>query len=259
MPSRFTKEFRRERDLLWLITKKEITLKYKRTILGIFWSLLNPIILSIVLYIAFQIFLRINIPNYPFFVLSALFPWTWFSVSVVMASGTLIENAQLIKKVRLQKHYFVLATVFTQSLNFLLAIPVIIALALLYNMGPQVTWLLGIPVLGIVQLMMITGISMTVSVLNAYFRDMEYIIMMLINFLFWLTPIIYPLASVPEAYQIYLAFNPLTYLIVSWRDLFMNGVLDWGNIGLSALTSLACFFSGILVFKKYTGRLDEFL
>ena len=92
------REFTRNRDLLWLLTKKEITLKHKRTALGILWSLLNPILLALVLFVAFKIFMRIKMENYTFFLLSALFPWNWFSASITMSTGTLISNVSLIKK-----------------------------------------------------------------------------------------------------------------------------------------------------------------
>jgi lipopolysaccharide transport system permease protein len=92
---------------------------------------------------------------------------------------------------------------------------------------------------------------------NAYFRDMEYIIGMMISLLFWLTPIVYPLDSVPEAYRFYLALNPLTYLITAWRDIFMSNSVDWQSIGISFCSSLAFLLLGIFVFQRLGKRLDE--
>src|SRR5512139_3354556 len=112
--SMMNRELRRKKDLLLLLTKKEITLKYKRTVLGIFWSLLNPILLAIVLFIAFKVFMRIKMENYTFFFLSALFPWNWFSASVTMSTGTLISNVSLIKKIRFPRHCLVVATILAQ-------------------------------------------------------------------------------------------------------------------------------------------------
>jgi lipopolysaccharide transport system permease protein len=246
-----------KRDLLWLITSKEITLKYKRTILGIFWSLLNPIILSFVLFVAFTVFLRIQIENYVFFVLSALFPWTWFSASVTLASGALVGNAQLLKKVRLPKYFFVIATVITQLLNLLFALPVILVLAYYYKTGPHLSWVWGIPILIFVELILTLGVSFMVSILNAYFRDMEYIVAVLINLLFWLTPIVYSMNMVPGIYKYVLFVNPLTYLITTWRELFMEGVVNWGSIGISFLTSFVVFLSGAFIFHILGRRFDE--
>jgi lipopolysaccharide transport system permease protein len=93
--------------------------------------------------------------------------------------------------------------------------------------------------------------------INAYFRDMEYIVGVVINMLFWMTPIIYPLNIVPEKYRIYLIFNPLTYLIAAWRDIFMSNVINWGNIGISFGSSLIFLLFGISIFQRLGKRLDE--
>jgi lipopolysaccharide transport system permease protein len=97
------------------------------------------------------------------------------------------------------------------------------------------------------------------SIINAYFRDMEYIVGVAISMLFWMTPIIYPLEMVPEAYRIYLVFNPLTYLVTAWRDIFMANTINWININISLITSLFFFLLGALIFQKFGKKLDEVL
>lgn len=251
------REFERKKDLLWLLTKKEITLKYKRTFLGILWSLLNPILFAIILFIAFKIFMRIQMENYTFFLLSALIPWNWFSASVTMSTGTLIGNVNLIKRVAFPRHFLVIATILSQFVNLLFALPIIIAFSYLYGEGPGISWLLIVPILIIVQLTVTTGICLAISMVNAYFRDMEYIIGVFITLFFWVTPIVYPLDIVPEPYKVYLTINPLTYLITAWRDIFMTNSIDWGNIGVSFGSSLVFFLLGILVFQRLGKRLDE--
>lgn len=251
------REFARKRDLLWLLTKKEVTLKYKRTFLGIIWSLLNPILLAIVLFIAFKIFLRIQMENYAFFFLSALFPWNWFSASVTMSTGTLINNVNLIKRISFPKHFLVLATILGQLVNLLFAIPILVGFSYYYGDGPSINWVISIPILIIIQFIVTTGICLAISMVNAYFRDMEYIVGIVITLLFWLTPIIFPLNTVPEAYKIYLIVNPLTYLITAWREMFMSNVINWGNIGISFGCSLAFLFLGILIFQRCGKGLDE--
>jgi lipopolysaccharide transport system permease protein len=253
------REFTRKTDLLWLLTKKEITLKYKRTALGILWSLLNPILLSIILFIAFKIFMRIKMENYTFFFLSALFPWNWFSASVTMSAGTLIGNVNLIKRVRFPRYFLIVATVLAQFVNLLFALPIILGLSYFSGRGPGVNWFFTIPFLIAIQFIVTIGICLSISMVNAYFRDMEYIIGVVISLLFWMTPIVYPLDRVPEAYRIYLALNPLTYLITAWRDIFMSNSMDWQNVGISFCSSLAFLLLGIFVFQRLGARLDEVL
>ncbi len=254
---RINREQRRALDLLWLLTKKEVTLKYKRTNLGILWSLLNPMLLALVLVVAFKIFMRFRIENYTFFLLSALFPWNWFVTCVMLSTATLMGNVSLIKRVRFPRQFLVLAAVLSQLTNFLFSLPIIICLAYFYGNGPGISWFLGVPILLAIQFVVITGISMAISMVNAYFRDMEYIIGILVNMLFWLTPILYPLDMVPDAYRIYLTLNPLTSLITAWRQLFMDNIIAWDQIGASCVSAVAFLFIGVLVFQKLGRKLDE--
>jgi lipopolysaccharide transport system permease protein len=253
----YARKLRRNMDLLWLLTKKEVTLKYKRTVLGVFWSLLNPILLALVFFIAFNLFMRFGMENYTFFLLSALFQWNWFSAAVTASTVTLIANVYLIKKTRFPRHFLIAATTLAQLVNFLFALPVMLCVVLLYGGTPGSIWLVGIPILIVLQLVLVAGISLLTSMLNAYFGDMEHLIGVAITMLFWMSPIVYPLDMVPEEYGVYLLLNPLTHLITAWRELFMLNSMDWGNVGLFAVSSLAVFFIGIFTFQRLGRRLDE--
>jgi lipopolysaccharide transport system permease protein len=116
-----------------------------------------------------------------------------------------------------------------------------------------------VPILVLIQSTVTIGICLAISMVNAYFRDLEYIIGVGISMLFWLTPIIYPLKMVPNAYRPYLIINPLTYLITAWRDLFMSNAVNWSSIAISFGSSLVFLFLGILVFQRLGKRLDEVL
>jgi len=253
------KKTRQQLDLLKLLVKKEITLRYKRTYLGFLWSLLNPILTGIVLFIAFNIFMRFEVENFALFVMAAIFPWTWFSASVTMSANTLTGNVSLIKKVIFPKHFLLLATIIAQLVNFIFSLPVLIALVYYYGSSPSLNWLIGIPVLVIVQFVVIYGLSLLISIANAFFRDLEHIINVLVSLLFWMTPIVYPLEAVPEEYRSLLVMNPVTYLMQAWRDLFFNNMLNWHNIFVSAITAVAILLAGLLIFKKLNRKLDEVL
>lgn len=253
------RETRRKLDLLSLLIKKEVTLKHKRTVLGILWSLINPLLMTAVLFFAFKIIMRFGMDDYTFFLLSALFPWTWFSSSISMSGRTLIGNVNLIKRVNFPRHFLVIATVMGQFVNFIFCIPILVGFAYFYKKSPGINWLIGIPILILIQSMLTIGLSLVISMVNAYFRDMEYLIGVLLNMLWWLTPILYPLETIPETYRVYFSFNPLAYLIASWRDLFMSNTIDWGRMGLSFSTSLVFLSVGIILFQRLGKRLDEVL
>ena len=256
---RINRETRRKIDLLWILIKKEVSLKYRRSILGIFWSLLNPILLSIVYFIAFKIFMRFGVENFHFFLLAALFPWNWFSASIAISTETLISNINLIKRVNFPIHFLIIATVLAQLTHFIFALPIIVGLAYFCGEGPGLSWFIGVPILITIQFIVTTGISLAISTLNAYFRDMEHIVGVLLSMLFWMTPIVYPLEVIPDSFRSYLILNPLTYIIIAWRDMFMLNTINWGNIGISFVCSLVFFVFGVLVFRKLRKRLDEFI
>jgi len=242
-----------------LLTRKEITLKYRRTVLGILWSLLNPILLAVVLFIAFRVFMRVQMENYTFFLLAALFPWNWFSASTTLSAVTLISNVSLLKRIRFPRHYLVIATVLAQFVNLLFSLPIILALAYYCAEGPSLAWLWAVPILIIIQFFVTLGICLAISMVNAYFRDMEYIIGVAVNMLFWMTPIVYPLKMIPKEYEIYLILNPLTYLMTAWRDVFMSNSIVWQNLGISFASSTLFLLLGIVIFQRLGRRLDEVL
>ncbi len=248
----------RKIDLLWILTRKEIILQYKRTSLGILWSLLNPLLLAFVFYIAFNIILGVQIANFPLFILCALFPWTWFATSVSASAMSLISNKSLVKKFPFPKHYLLVASVFSQGVHFLFSIPIIIILVYLYNKSVGSIWLIGVPILLLIQFTMTIGISLPVSVINVYFMDFQFIVGFLLQVLFWVTPIVYGFDKIPEAYRIlFFYMNPMTPLINSWRELFMSNAIYWNSIAIASLGSVVIFFMGFLIFRKLGKRIDE--
>lgn len=252
-------ETQRKIDLILLLTKKEFALKYKRTVLGIFWSLLNPILLALVFFVAFKIFMRFQIENYTFFLLSALFPWSWFSSSVIISARSLVDNVTLIKKVIFPRHYLVASVIFAQLVHLLFSIPILLVFSYTNGSGPSFSWLLGIPLLILIQLLFIFGVSLVISICNTYFRDIEYLVGVAMNLIFWMTPIIYPMSSIPEKFHSIFLLNPLTSMMSAWRELFLRNQIIWTEIARAFGMSLVILFIGVTVFGKMERRLDEVL
>ena len=247
-------------DLLWILTQREITLQYKRTVLGIFWSLLNPLLLALVFYVAFTIVLRVPTKDFSLFFLSALFPWTWFANSVSASTVSLNANKSLIKKFPFPKHFLLIANVISQGVHFIFSLPIIAFLVYYYGrtLGPN--WLIGIPILLVIQLVITLGASLAVSVINVYFYDFQFIVAFLLTMLFWVTPVVYQFDAVPEAYRFWFMYlNPLTPLMSSWRELFMLNTIHWGWLSLASLGSLGTFGAGLLIFRRLSKRVDEVL
>jgi lipopolysaccharide transport system permease protein len=251
---------RRNIDLFWLLTHREITAQYKRTFLGIFWSMLNPLLQALVFYIAFIAILKIPKKDFPLFLLSALFPWTWFTSSVNASTVSLIINKSLIKKFPFPKHFLLTASVVSQGVHFLFSLPIIACLVYSYGKTANWIWLLGIPLLFLIQFLMTMGVSLAVSVINGYFMDFQFIVAFLLNMLFWITPILYQLDTIPEPYRsLSLYANPLTPLMSAWRELFMSNRIEWNWVLTAFLSSLVVFSAGIIIFRRMNRRLDEVL
>jgi len=251
---------RRDVDLLWILTQNQVTLQYKRTWLGILWSLLNPLLLALIFYIAFTIVLRIKSEEFSLFLLSGLFPWTWFANSVSASTVSLISNKSLMKKFPFPKHFLLASVILSDSVHFLFSLPIVAFLAYYYGRTPGVIWLAGIPVLFLIEFVITLGVSLAFSVINVHFRDFQFVANFFINLLFWLTPIIYQFETIPPDYRfLFMYFNPLTSLIISWRELFMLNTIRWPWVGTAILGSIVVLILGLLIFRKFDKRIDELL
>jgi lipopolysaccharide transport system permease protein len=248
-----------KRDLFWMLVVKEITIKYRRSVLGVFWSVVNPVFTAAVLVVAFTVFMRFDKPDYALFLLSALFAWNWFTTSVQMSTVLLFHNKALISKVVFPRQYLVVATITGQLVNLLASLPILVGLALYYGRSPSVEWIVGVPLLIAVQFLSILGVSLLTSITHAFLHDVEYVVGVLLNALFWMTPILYPLDAVPESYQRWLVLNPLLYLVSAWRDLFYANTLNWEYIGYSIAVGLGFLAVGWVTFSRLEKRLDEVL
>ncbi|MGQ9638592.1 MAG: ABC transporter permease [Thermodesulfobacteriota bacterium] len=249
---------KREIDLLLILTQNEITLQYKRTSLGILWSILNPLLLALVLYIAFTMILKVQIKEFPLFILSALFPWTWFANSVNSATVSLISNKSLIKKFPFPIHFLLIANILSQGVHFLCSLPIVAFLVYYYGKSINLIWLIGIPLLLFIQFIITLGACLAVSVINVYFLDFQFIVAFILNLLFWVTPIVYNFNIVPETFRsLFIYINPLTSLISSWRELLMLSTFRWEWLLIALMGSLIIFFIGYLIFRRLVKRVDE--
>ena len=253
------KNLKNYRDLIFVLTNKEIKIRYKNTFLGYLWSIANPLAFSFVFFIAFKVVMRIEIENYTLFLIAGLFPWQWFSNSINVSPLIFLGNASIIKKVNFPRNILPLATVLQDMLHFILSIPVIVVFLFIYHKSPSLSWLYGIPLLLSVQLLLIYGLSLMISSLNLFFRDLEKLVALLITFVFYFTPIIYPVTLIPEGYRYLINFNPLAPLMISWRNLFLYGTFESTYLSVISLFSIVTFIIGYSVYRKLSWKFAEVL
>ena len=253
------RELQRKFDLLALLTHKEFALKYKRTTLGILWSLLNPLLTALVFFVAFKIFMRFKMENYTYFLLTALFPWSWFSSSVIISARSLVDNVTLIKKMIFPRHYLIASVILAQMVHLLFAIPILLVLSTFNGVAPSIFWLLGVPIALAIQFAFSFGVSLIIAITNTYFRDIEYLVGVSMNLVFWMTPITYPLSTIPERYRNLAYLNPLTSLMNLWRSIFLQNAIEPRDLAISCAMGICFLIAGFAIFRKLEKRLDEVL
>ena len=244
-------------DLVLVLTYKDLKVRYKNSILGYFWSIANPLAFAIVFFVAFKIIMKIDMENYALFLIMGLFPWQWISNSLGIAPSVFLSNASIIKKVNFPRNILPLTIVLQDMIHYILSIPVIVLFMIFENKPCHFSWLYGIPLLLLVQLIFIYGITLILSSINLFFRDMERLVTIGLVFSFYFTPIIYPVVMIPANYQYLIKFNPFAPLIISWRNLFMHGQLNWFYTLTSLGYSIVALVIGLLVYKKLSGIFAE--
>lgn len=254
------RQVRRAYDLLYLLTFRELKLRYQDTIFGFLWSLIRPLLQGAVLYVVLGKFIRIDVEDFHLVLLAGLFPWTWFQVSLVLAVGSFAANGALIKKVAFPRFVLPFATVLNNGVQFLLSIPVLAVLLLISGYTPNWTWLVGIPYLLAVQTVLIMGIVLFIASLNVYFRDLEHLTDVFVGLIWlYLTPVIYPLSIVPDRYHDWVMLNPMTSLIEGWRDLFLNNTLPGAEMWPALAFAAGIGALGTFSFRQMQGGFADAL
>jgi len=245
------------KDLLFELTKKEIKIRYKNSYLGYLWSIMNPLSLAIVFYLAFKLIMKVKIESYALFLIVGLFPWQLFGNSVNSSAVVFISNASLLKKTVFPREMIVYSLILNELFHFLLSIPVIILFLLIYGRAPSVSWIVGLPVLVTLQFVLVSGVSLAVASANLFFRDLERLVAILTNLLFYLTPIIYSMSMIPAKYHAFIMLNPLSPFILAYKELFLEGSLNLLYFAASFLWSVVIFVSGYLIYNRFKWKLSE--
>lgn len=247
----------RVRDLLLILVEKEIKVRYKNSWLGYAWSIANPLFFAIVYCVAFGFVMRVQIPNYPLFLIAGLFPWQWIANSMNGAPLVFLANAILIKRVQFPRYVLVMATVLNDGLHFVLSIPIIAGFLFYYGLAPSWSWVVGIPILVVVQCLTVLGIALTIASLNLFFRDLDRLTSLLVTMLFFLTPIAYSGEMIPPEYRSIWYLNPVAPVVMSWQQLLLGGRLDWPLIGFSVVDAGAAIGLAAAVYAKLSPRFAE--
>ena len=244
----------RYRELIWALALKELKLRYKRSVLGFLWALLNPLLLMLVTTLVFSTLLRMSIKNYAIFVLSMILPWTFFSQSLAYAAESVVGNGELLKKIRVAKVVFPLAAVTSNMINLLLSLIPLILIVLVMRHPFYITWLyLPVPLLALT--IFTVGATFFFATANVYYRDVAHILQVVLQVWFYITPILYEVKLFPAQYQWIFKLNPLIFVMNGFRLSIYYGMLPQAQ---SILASFVCaflaLFIGFAVFRRYQNQ-----
>jgi ABC-type polysaccharide/polyol phosphate export permease len=244
----------RYRELIWALALKDLKVRYKRSVLGFLWALLNPALLMIVLTLVFSTVMKMNIKHYAIFLLTVLLPWTFLSQSLAYAVESIVGNGDLIKKVAVPKLVFPVAVVISNLINLLLSIIPLAVIVLAVGQPFYWTWIY-LPVPLIILTIFTLGATFLFATANVYYRDVAHIIQILLQVLFYLTPIIYSVDMVPAQFRWVFRLNPLVYVFNGFRLAVYWGQLPrLQSFGASLVCALLALVIGFAVFRKHQSQ-----
>ncbi len=246
-------------DLFYVLVQKEFKVRYSASFLGYLWSVFSPLAQGTVFFVAFSIFMRFPQENYLLFLLSALYPWQWVSNSLLHSPKIFASCPELVKKVFFPRYFMPMACCFQDMLHMCLSIPIFIIFSLLHGVVPSWTLLLYLPVVLAVSYITIASLNVIFACCNVYVRDLENLLPVLLQMLFFLTPIIYPLSIIPEKYHLLLFANPFFAMITLWRSVLLEQVFLWDMFFVASLYAGVFFCFARYTYNKLSWKLAELL
>ncbi len=256
------------RELVRTLVARDLKVRYKNSVLGIAWSLLNPLLMMLVFTVVFKYLVgESDLPAYPAFILCGVLSWNFFSQSAAGATTSIVTNAHLINKVYFPREILPISTVLSGMVNYLLALPVYFVLAVLLGINFS-RWVLLLPVVILIQLFFTIGISLILATVNVFYRDTQIMLGVVLQAWFFLTPIFYPITRVPETRLIlgvsvplrvwFRRLNPMASIVATYRDVIYWGARPGTDFFLrTTVTALVFLVLGYVIFKHYSPVFGE--
>lgn len=250
----FVGELAHNKELIWALALKELRVRYKRSVLGFVWALLNPLLMMLVLTVVFGSLLRISLPHYSIFLLSMLLPWTFFSQTLAYSVEAVVANGELLKKVRVAEVVFPVAALVSNIINFLLSIIPLLLLIVVMRFPLHWTWIyLPVPMLGL--FLFTLGAAFFFATANVFYRDVSHVIQIVLQLWFYLSPVVYSLDMVPSHYRFLFRLNPLLYVLNGFRLSIYYGLLPSSASMVASLGfGIIALMAGLAIFRRYEKR-----
>jgi lipopolysaccharide transport system permease protein len=253
---RHFRELYQYRALLYSLTQRELMARYRGSVLGFLWTFLNPTLLMLVYALVFSVYMRSNITNYTYFMFVGLLPWICFSQSLLAGTSSVSDRRDLLRKVRFPAQVLPVTVLTVNVLNFLFSLPLMLVLGAFFHV--EYTWhVVLFPLVLLTQVLFTLALVYVLAALNVGFRDLQHIVGNLVTLWFFLTPVLYRVATIPEgARELVKYANPMSILVLSYQAIFYDHALpELPALGALALLSVALLYVSTSVFER---RREEF-
>lgn len=246
-------------ELIKHLTAREIKARYKQSFLGFFWIVLNPFFQMVIMSFVFSHIMRVQslgVP-YPIYLFAGLLPWLFFANSLVSSMGIFVDNASLIRKVYFPREILILSTLLAKTFDFFLASIVFILLMIWFHI--PVTWfvILFFPIF-LLQFLFTYGLALLLSTMNLFYRDVQYMINLILTLWFYLTPVLYAVEFFPEQYRWIFKINPMSVFINAYRQVLLGGSMpNLVSLSIGVLVALVIFYLSFRFFKKLEGTFAD--
>lgn len=252
------KELYAYREMIFSLVRRDLKGRYKGSALGFLWTFLNPLFQLCVYTIVFSIILRNGIEDFYLFLFVALIPWIFFSTCLSGGASCIIAQQDMVKKIYFPREVLPVAFVTSQFINMLLSFIVVFAALIISGKGIRVSILIYLPVIMVVEYVLALGITMICSAITVYVRDIEYILGILAMAWQFLTPIMYSVDIVPERLKMLFYINPMTPIIVAYRDiLYYKEIPELTTLIQGAILGVVLLIVGVFSFGKLKKRFVE--
>jgi ABC-2 type transport system permease protein len=252
-------EWAQYREMFIGLVHREVRVRYRGSVLGVAWTLMNPLLQMLIYTLVFSTIMRTGIPEYGVFVFCGLLPWTWFSSSLAQGAASIVSNAGLIRKIYFPSEMLPVVAVAANLINFLLAFPILLGVLAWHGHYPTVAWL-ALPLVLAAQFLFTSVLVLLLAMLNTFFRDVSHLISVVMMLWFYLTPVLYPSSLIPPSIAQWMALNPMYPIAEAYRQIFMASAWpSLGGIGYTMLVGLLLFAVVFPVFARQKCRFAEYV
>jgi lipopolysaccharide transport system permease protein len=245
-------------ELLAFLVWRDIKIRYRQTVLGGLWAILQPFVAMLIFSYVFNRLARVQSdgPPYQLFAFAGIAPWTFFSTSVTQSSNSLLANHHLVSKIYFPRMFIPLGAIGALLVDLALSLGLFAAMLVYYH-WPLTLAVFWLPVFIVAAFLSAAGAGLILSAVNVSFRDVKYVVPFLVQMGIFVTPVIYPVRYVPARWRLLVGLNPMSGVVLGFRHALLGSPASWGLISVSLATSLILFVFGLLVFRRMEIRFAD--